>query len=104
MDNHSYHKYSYIIDEGHVDPTKKNHNAKIIGLNWYYKESKQRVYLLNSQNPSLEEDSGYYIVPPGQLSKYKHLELNALEENTSGIYFVTLRSDRFLKSFRVVKI
>jgi len=79
-------KYSYIIDEGHVDPTKKNHNAKIIGLNWYYKESKQRVYLLNSHNPSLEEDSGYYIVPPGQLSKYKHLELNALEENTSGIY------------------
>ena len=79
-------KYSYILDEGHMDPSKKNRDANIIGLNWYYNDSKQRVYLLKSQNSSLKENSGYYNVPATQLSSYKHVELNATQENTSGIY------------------
>ena len=76
-------KLTHIIDEGHIDTSKKDDpNLKIIGVNWYSDAPlyDQRVFILDSS------DTGYYNVPQTQIKKYKNIAMKADTTNTSGIY------------------
>ena len=72
-------KLTHVIDEGHTDPSKRNKNAKIIGINWYSESFEQRIFLVNDEGEP-------YIVPQTQLARYKDLKIKENTNNLSGIY------------------
>ena len=93
-------KLTHIIDEGHIDPTKINPNAKVIGVNWFSgaPSYQHRVFILDSS------ENGYYNVPQTQLSKYNHLKMKEDTSNSSGIYGYQEQKNQHFKFHLINKL